>query len=298
MLVTIAICTKNRATHLSRTLDTLLNLRRPDSVLTEILVCDNNSTDNTQQVVRSNAEARLLFEPSPGKCYALMRVIREARGEWLFFVDDDVTVPDDWLLGYFEAMRTHPQASFFGGRVLPQDGTAFSGMAAYILSRVPGACGVVTTEQDVRLKWDTTLDFGGANMAFRRDALTHPSAIRLLREFAERRVCCEDTALMLDHVGRGEEGWLLVGPTVRHHIAAERPTLTWLWHWSYHRGRSFRRTPKGVPPGPSLIRVSLLKRLRLFRDQLIRADPGAALLFLVAILAVCAGFVLETRRPH
>ena len=67
-----------------------------------MLVVDNNSSDQTREVVEEFADRypgrfRYLFEPQPGKSYALNSGIREARGTVLAFIDDDVTVEPSWL---------------------------------------------------------------------------------------------------------------------------------------------------------------------------------------------------------
>ena len=63
---------------------------------------DNNSKDATRQVAerfceRNPQRFRYLFEANQGKSCALNAGIRNAHGEILAFVDDDVTVVPGWL---------------------------------------------------------------------------------------------------------------------------------------------------------------------------------------------------------
>src|ERR1035437_7164548 len=98
--VTLAICTFNRAPILKETLEQVCNLRISPSVDLEVLVVDNNSTDSTPDVL-SEMSARLplrgLREPKPGQSHARNLVLREARGQFILWTDDDVLLENDWL---------------------------------------------------------------------------------------------------------------------------------------------------------------------------------------------------------
>ena len=53
---------------------------------TELIVCDNNSTDRTAEIARA-AGATVVFEPHNQIARARNRGAGAARGEWLVFVD-------------------------------------------------------------------------------------------------------------------------------------------------------------------------------------------------------------------
>ena len=118
MLLTIAICTWNRARLLDQTLTRMRDLRVPSGVNWELVVVNNNCTDDTDAVIARHAKhlpLRRLFESSPGKSFALNRAASEARGDFVVWTDDDVLVAPGWLAEYAAAMRRWPTASFFGG---------------------------------------------------------------------------------------------------------------------------------------------------------------------------------------
>ena len=99
---TVILCTYNRCQVLRAALQSLAASELPDSIQWEVLVVDNNSTDQTRQVVeefcrRCPGRFRYIFEPHPGKSFALNRGIQEAKGEVLAFTDDDVSVEPTWL---------------------------------------------------------------------------------------------------------------------------------------------------------------------------------------------------------
>ena len=83
-MLTIAICTWNRAAMLDRVLAHMTSLVVPPGVDWEILVVDNNSTDETDAVATKHAAhlpIRVVLESTPGISHARNRGIREARGD-------------------------------------------------------------------------------------------------------------------------------------------------------------------------------------------------------------------------
>jgi len=104
-------------------LDSIIAQIVPEPIGWEILVVDNNSSDQTRDVVedfclRYPRRFRYLLERQQGKSYALNAGIREARGDILAFTDDDVTVEPTWLNSLTSALHGSEWAGV-GGRVLP-----------------------------------------------------------------------------------------------------------------------------------------------------------------------------------
>jgi glycosyltransferase involved in cell wall biosynthesis len=121
MTYSVVIATYNRAADLRGTLDSLSALR-PDGDW-EVIVVDNNSTDDTRAVVEAAARSfpaplRYIFEAEQGRSPALNAGIRAAAGRIIATTDDDVRVEPDWLTRAGEALR-ELQCDYVGGRVLP-----------------------------------------------------------------------------------------------------------------------------------------------------------------------------------
>ena len=127
MLVTVAICTWNRARLLEQTLEGLRGLQVPAGTDWELLVVDNNSTDDTADVLR-HFEGRLPLTAIPetrqGHSHARNAAVVRARGELLLWTDDDVIVDPGWIAAYVSAAAAWPEAAFFGGTVEPWFATA------------------------------------------------------------------------------------------------------------------------------------------------------------------------------
>ena len=113
-MLSIAICTYNRAALLNRVLDSLTN-QTPAGAEFEILIVDNGSTDKTRDVVNErqlqDSRIRYVVEPEPGIAHARNRAMAEARSEYLAFIDDDAWAEPDWiknLLAPFQTVTPRP----------------------------------------------------------------------------------------------------------------------------------------------------------------------------------------------
>jgi glycosyltransferase involved in cell wall biosynthesis len=101
-MISVVVCTYNRAASLAMTLQSLERMSVPPDLDWELIVVDNNSTDNTRAVVMeflrtSGLNGRYIFDPRQGLCHARNRGVAEAAGEIIAFTDDDVRVTPDWL---------------------------------------------------------------------------------------------------------------------------------------------------------------------------------------------------------
>ena len=122
--ITVILCTFNGCRSLGKTLDSVAASTLPEGVEWEVLVVDNNSTDQTREVVedfcrRFPGRFRYLFESQPGKSFALNSGCREARGDVLAFLDDDSTVGPTWLQNLTHTLGGDEWAGA-GGRIVLQ----------------------------------------------------------------------------------------------------------------------------------------------------------------------------------
>jgi glycosyltransferase involved in cell wall biosynthesis len=122
--LTLLVCTYNRSKDLRDLLETALAQETDGAFTYEVLVVDNNSTDDTRKVTESyidagHARLRYLFEPRQGKSYALNTGLSHIRGRLHVIVDDDQILPSGWAKEIVEAFRLHPEVTFIGGKILP-----------------------------------------------------------------------------------------------------------------------------------------------------------------------------------
>jgi glycosyltransferase involved in cell wall biosynthesis len=124
MKITVILCTYNRCQSLKKALESVAISILPTSIEWDVLVVDNNSNDLTRPEVekfchRYPGRFRYLFEKQPGKSFALNAGIREARGDVLAFMDDDVTVDPLWLQNLTAPIEDSQWAGA-GGRIRPE----------------------------------------------------------------------------------------------------------------------------------------------------------------------------------
>jgi GT2 family glycosyltransferase len=120
--VSIIVCTYNRCDSLKMLMDSLEGLKDVSAVSWELIVVDNNSTDQTRVVVDGVVKAgcanvKYLFEVRRGKSFALNTGISAAKGEIIAFLDDDCIVTPGWLACLAKEFRNNPECAGIGGRV-------------------------------------------------------------------------------------------------------------------------------------------------------------------------------------
>lgn len=105
--ISVVVTTYNRAAILERALAALLHQDAADPH--EILVIDDGSTDATPELLRAlqggHAHLRCVAQPNQGRAMARNTGIREARGEFLCYVDSDVVVVPGFVRAHLEAHR-------------------------------------------------------------------------------------------------------------------------------------------------------------------------------------------------
>lgn len=72
----------------------------------ELIVVDNGSSDESLRIAET-FPVKLLHESRRGRSFARNRGIREARGEWIAFIDADVVLDEHWLSSMRRAIIPH-----------------------------------------------------------------------------------------------------------------------------------------------------------------------------------------------
>lgn len=116
----IAICTYNKAQYLPHALETALAQEYPPERY-EIIVVDNNSTDGTRQVIEKYmgrfANYVPVQETQPGLSHARNRALKEARGAFVVFIDDDCEIAPAYLQHLQQAVAEVERVGVLGGPV-------------------------------------------------------------------------------------------------------------------------------------------------------------------------------------
>lgn len=123
-MLTVIICTYNRAKYIGPLLESIAanDLNKKEY---EIVLVDNNCTDNTRAICEEFAAAhkelrfRYVVEEEQGLSAARNKGIKEAKGEVIIYVDDDALVDTHYLRDYAEWFAAHPETMACGGPIEP-----------------------------------------------------------------------------------------------------------------------------------------------------------------------------------
>ena len=236
--VSVIICTWNRSRLLRLTLEQMTKLRVPATLSWELIVVNNNCSDDTDQVLAEFAD-RLplvrLFEPTPGKSHAANAAVREARGEYLVWTDDDVLVEPDWLSAYVSAFRQWPEVSIFAGAIDPW----FEEQPPVWLKRVfPKVANAYAALDHGPRGFELSKNMYpyGANMALKRSAhLAEPYDTRLGPR-PNSGIRGEEMIMARKLLAKGAVGRWIPEARVRHFIPPNRQTLDYLREYFHGSG--------------------------------------------------------------
>jgi len=123
--VSVIIPTLNRSELLLKTLYSLSMLDYPKDKF-EIIVVDNNSTDETEIVTKKFIEnnnklnVSYYLDTTPGMLSGRHKGADVAKGEVLTFIDDDVKVSVTWMAAIMDAFRKYEDVDLVTGPCLPE----------------------------------------------------------------------------------------------------------------------------------------------------------------------------------
>jgi len=237
--ITVLIATCNRAAVLSETLEALTCVDRA-GIDCSIVVIDNNSSDDTAEVVKecgTRLPLSYLREPRPGKSCALNKALREcALKEIVVFTDDDVTPARNWLQEIVSSVKKWPGIAAFGGKV----------EVAWPDNKQPE-----WAMQD----WMMGFGFSRHNYADGEALYAPPNypvgpnfwvrkhVVQTLPFFDEtlgprpKRIMGEETSFLANLQSRGFQILYYPGAEVYHRILRETCTVPWLRRRAYTYGR-------------------------------------------------------------
>jgi len=179
MVLSIIICSYNRASYISDALDSLYTQTAGLDCF-EAIIVDNNSTDNTAEVFAQWRTAHpegaftYLTESKQGASFARNTGAPIAKGDWLCFMDDDAVATSNYVENIIKHIETKPAAIGFGGRIIPKYIPSEPKWMSYYVSSLVGnldyapiACafapGKYPLESNMIVKKDIYDSIGGFN---------------------------------------------------------------------------------------------------------------------------------------
>lgn len=263
--LSVGLCTYNRADFLPRVLETLRQ-QTLDPALFEILVIDNNSTDDTREVVQQFADSnpqlnmRYCLETNQGVSYARNRSYQEAQGEYVVYFDDDELAEPDWLAGYHRFISRNPGAAIYAGRIVIAylDG-APDWNSEYVEGWYGkydfGAQAIEITEDAVAARRVALPNAG--NMAARVDFLKVCGGFDItLGRKGNQMLGGEETQIALKAFEQGERMVYNPSSTIAHVVFPARLSIDFLKEKHFMQGRTYFRLHK-----EEIVRKGLLRLL-------------------------------------
>jgi glycosyltransferase involved in cell wall biosynthesis len=238
--ITVLICTYNRCESLRKTIDSVAAQRFVHPVAWEIVVVDNNSNDETRQVVdRFQAEYperfRYILEPKQGVSHARNAGVRAARGEIVAFIDDDETADTSWL----ETLTSHLHSGDWagaGGRVRP---TSDITLPDWLKADSWFAKGPLASFDAGPEKRQMNEPPFGANMAFRKEVFDICGLFRTdLGRSGNNLISNEDTEFGRRIMGAGLRILYEPASVTYHPVEQNRLNKGYFLTWWFNKGRS------------------------------------------------------------
>lgn len=248
MKITVILCTYNRSKSLERALASVAGSILPESTEWQVLVVDNNSKDDTRKVVSEftmlhPGRFAYLFEPHPGKSFALNAGISASTADILAFMDDDVEVDPYWLHNLTAKFLDGPWSGT-GGRILPekgfvppqwletQDRYALAPLAVFDRGSEAGELDEPPFGTNMAYRTEMFAKYGG----FRTDLGPRPGS--------EMRN--EDSDFGSRLLAAGEQFWYEPAAIVYHEVTEHRLRKQYFVRWWYDKARGDIRQD-GIP---------------------------------------------------
>ena len=241
LTASVIICTYNRADLLG---DSILAMTRQNfpAERFEIIVVDNNSADETEQIVRdlaafSPVRVKYIFEGQQGLSYARNTGIRNATGQILAFIDDDIDASDSWLRSIVCAFK-EPDVYAVGGPIrplwlVPRPGWLSDRWLGHFTVSEFSHAKESGEYSNPNYPW-------GANMAFRKTLFDGGSTMfpTDLGRVGKCLLSNEEIYLFRSIEAAGQKIRFAPDAVIHHKIPPERMRRLWLYHRTYWQGRS------------------------------------------------------------
>ena len=123
--ISVIVCTYNRVKFIPDALDHLVQQDLDPSEY-EIIIINNNSTDNTEQIVtdyikhNTTHNFRQVFESNQGLSFARNRGLKESKHPLICYIDDDGYASSNYLSSIQNIMNDNAKIVGIGGKVIPQ----------------------------------------------------------------------------------------------------------------------------------------------------------------------------------
>jgi len=230
---TVAICTYNGEKRLPAVLERLRSQINTEQISWEIVVIDNNSTDNTAKLIQEYQvnwpqayPIKYYFEPAQGLAFARQLAVQEANGTLVGFLDDDNLATPNWVAEAYAFSQAHPKAGAYGSKISGEfevEPPENFGRISPFLAIGGGTKAICYTSSDYKYSYKKVLP-PGAGLVIRKQAWLESVPERLIFQgrVGESLVAAEDIEALL-HIRRASwEIWYNPEMHIYHQIQKQR----------------------------------------------------------------------------
>jgi len=234
ILISVVVCTYNRAFLLENCLRSL-EKQTADKKKYEVIVVNNNSTDNTlkfvQDFIKNRYNFRLITEKRQGLSYARNRGWKEAKGKYVAYIDDDAVAEPNWIEQIMIAIKKHPKISVFGGPYK----RFFNEPIPYWFPENWGNLNLGSKEKILKQEW-----LSGSNIIFNKSILKKYGGFKTnLGMKGKKLLYGEETELLARFKKAGEPIYYVPTILVNHLVADYKLNFWWMLKSDYWRTFSY-----------------------------------------------------------
>ena len=282
--LTILLCTFNRAKLLKPLMNELINqvknTKRDDL---EILLINNNSTDETEEIIneykKNCAFLAYTVEKKQGLAVARNTGIKFSKGKFIVFIDDDIMLAENWLTEILNCLQKHKYKAY-GGKVIPgweKEKPDWINLAGFfsISQKVFPSHENGETEKLYPITKEETNPIG-ANMWILKELFEQYGGFREdLGRVGYGGIPCEDTEFCTRLLRNKEDIFYYPKAFVYHPVSSYRMTKEFIKSWHYRNGISTIRKGNRKFPVFDLFR---------FMIRLFLLIPYYIFMFLIGLL--------------
>jgi len=277
---TVALCTHNHADRLVRTLEDLRALSMPKAAW-ELLIIDNGCRDGTDELLAQHQWpdgwwVRVVREEELGLSNARNRAIREARGEYIIFIDDDETPNEDWLCAY-ERLIEAKAPDAFGSRIRVMFEDA---RPAWLQDELLGFLGDVDRYHEITQLTERGTSFYGGNFGFRKAVIERTGYFDpSLGRKGTDNTGGEEVDFYRRLLSAGFNVWWTPDAVIYHRIQAAKLSRGYFLDLHFCQGKMEGRRNRGVKSRfpPMYLFAQLLRALKAAVQERLRSGVNRSL---------------------
>ncbi|HOO52557.1 MAG TPA: glycosyltransferase family 2 protein, partial [Alphaproteobacteria bacterium] len=235
MIISVVICTFNRASYLELAIESLLH-QTVSLDYYEILVVDNASTDETASLVNKYRDhgVAYLFEPQLGLSRARNTGWKHAKGAWVAYLDDDAIASRWWVekILNFLSLETKNVAAIAGpiGLIWSAE------RPCWMCDQLQSFLGFLDHGNVTRVLCSQEA-IVGANSVFNRKYLERANGFSLEFGRVGKTLLSNEEVLLREAIEKlGGNIFYVADALVWHHVQLERTKMPWFFRRFFWQG--------------------------------------------------------------